>query len=794
MGASNSTSSNNEEDSNSATELTHNECLDYMMKGSRVIKSHVITSEKQKKSKKTLILDEDKLGFRYEPSVKGRDFKIPILSLKEIRLGNNLHTDEVLHNIPKKVQFATTYTNSEGEEVTNVFAAFSVHVAAIWVQGLNSLMSNAEEEIKRPDPLLEAWLKEAFDAVDVDKNGALTMQEVSDLLCLLNISSQNEDIKTKFQEANIDGQMGFKDGKLTRAEFANFFKKFNTRQEMEVIYNKYRDKNKSEWTPAELMLFLEDEQLACMDEKSVEEIIKEFEPSEELKKNSLLSLQGLTWYLLSEKNDILKDENQDMTQPLAHYFISSSHNTYLLEGQLRGQSSVQAYINAFKQGCKCVELDCWDGDNMEPIIYHGHTLTSKILFKDVVEAVNDYAFCVSDYPVIISIENHCSCQQQTVMAEHLKSILGDKLSINEVEDDLQYLPSPEDLKGKILIKGKKLSSEVECADVVDGAANECFGYVEEENEAEDALQEILTDEELVEKFDLAGDDFKLDELSKEKEKDNKPKKTSKLATELSLLVNYVQSVHFPGLQEALKKQACFKMSSLGESKFTSLAKSSPVAFCDYNKKFLTRTYPSGKRVDSSNYNPVTGWVVGCQIVALNFQTNGVMMDLLRGLFQFNNNCGYVLKPAFLREEGTSFDAEQIGNYENIASKNVSLTVISGQLLPKQNSKATNIVDPYVAVSVYGVKQDTKEKFKTKTIQNNGFNPIWNETFEFVLNAPELALLRFAVLDSVLGKDDLVAQYTLPFSSLKPGYRRLKLLKCTGEEVSHATLFVHTKIN
>lgn len=65
------------------------------------------------------------------------------MSLKEIRLGNNLHTDEVLHNIPKKVQFATTYTNSEGEEVTNVFAAFSVHVAAIWVQGLNSLMSNA---------------------------------------------------------------------------------------------------------------------------------------------------------------------------------------------------------------------------------------------------------------------------------------------------------------------------------------------------------------------------------------------------------------------------------------------------------------------------------------------------------------------------------------------------------------------------------------------------------------------------------------------------------------------------
>jgi hypothetical protein len=78
------------------------------------------------------------------------------------------------------------------------------------------------------------------------------------------------------------------------------------------------------------------------------------------------------------------------------------------------------------------ELDCWDGDNGEPVIYHGHTLTSKvcgrgtsgasglwlmpvqITFENVIRAINDYAFAVSPYPVILSIENHCSLPQQVV--------------------------------------------------------------------------------------------------------------------------------------------------------------------------------------------------------------------------------------------------------------------------------------------------------------------------------------------------------------------------------------------
>lgn len=44
-------------------------------------------------------------------------------------------------------------------------------------------------------------------------------------------------------------------------------------------------------------------------------------------------------------------------------------------------------------------------------------------------------------------------------------------------------------------------------------------------------------------------------------------------------------------------------------------------------------------------------------VALNFQTPGYEMDLNAGRFLINGQCGYVLKPACLRQRDTTFDPE-----------------------------------------------------------------------------------------------------------------------------------------
>lgn len=48
-------------------------------------------------------------------------------------------------------------------------------------------------------------------------------------------------------------------------------------------------------------------------------------------------------------------------------------------------------------------------------------------------------------------------------------------------------------------------------------------------------------------------------------------------------------------------------------------------FLLYNRNALSRTYPKGQRVESSNYDPYPLWAVGCHMVALNFQTAGTII-------------------------------------------------------------------------------------------------------------------------------------------------------------------------
>lgn len=56
------------------------------------------------------------------------------------------------------------------------------------------------------------------------------------------------------------------------------------------------------------------------------------------------------------------------------------------------------------------------------------------------------------FPVILSIEDHCSIVQQRFMATSFKKVFGDMLLTKAVDIAADGLPSPNQLKRKILIK------------------------------------------------------------------------------------------------------------------------------------------------------------------------------------------------------------------------------------------------------------------------------------------------------------------------------------------------------
>ncbi|XP_039174776.1 1-phosphatidylinositol 4,5-bisphosphate phosphodiesterase zeta-1-like, partial [Crotalus tigris] len=211
-------------------------------------------------------------------------------------------------------------------------------------------------------------------------------------------------------------------------------------------------------------------------------------------------------------------------------------------------------------------------------------------------------------------------------------------------------------------------------------------------------------------------------------------------------------------------------------------------FVQHTVRFLTRIYPRGIRTNSSNYNPQEFWNVGCQMVALNFQTPGVQMDLQIGKFSDNGGCGYILKPEFLRNKQTSFTPYNI----SVDHQPITLTIklISGHQLPPSNLSRTNKADPLVILEIYGIPED-QAKQQTCVVRSNALCPRWNQTFTFHIRVPELALLRFVVEDQFsLASNDFLGQYTLPLLSINRGYRHVPLFSKLGVSLRPASLFVH----
>uniref|UniRef100_A0A674EA28 Phosphoinositide phospholipase C n=1 Tax=Salmo trutta TaxID=8032 RepID=A0A674EA28_SALTR len=747
------------------------DCISAMMEGTEFRK----VRSNSRVYQRYYLLESGLQALRWEPSKKESDkARIAVPSIREVRTGRNtetFRTSGVYDQISEDCAFSIIY--GETYEALDLVAN-SAEVANVWVTGLRYLILYGKHAIdmmaSSEDSLRLAWLAETFSSMVVsDGQGGgevgISLRSAVGLIRSVNPGVRSEKVEHRFKELHrVKERMN--GGRVTKEEFIEVFHDLCTRPEIYFLLVQFSS-NKEYLDTKDLMRFLEVEQgMAQGTEDSSLELIQSHEPSEEGRHQGCLSLDGFTRYLTSLESHLFDPEHsqvcQDMSQPLSHYYINSSHNTYLIEDQFRGPADITGYIRALKMGCRCVEVDVWDGPDDEPVVYTGHTLTSPVKFNCVLDVIGRFAFEASEFPLILCVENHCSPRQQRVMLQHLRKILGERLYTEPLREGEGYLPSPNALRGKILLKGQKL--EEGC-----GGAE---GDVTDEDEGAEMCQRMniksLTPPTTPKRFQLLK--------------------------ELSDLVTLCKSVRFTDFQLSFSTQKPWELCSFNETLAVRCASERPGDFVNYNKRFLSRVYPSAMRIDSSNMNPQDLWKCGCQIVALNYQTPGLMMDLNIAWFRQNGNCGYVLRPAIMRQEVSYFSADTRDSVPGVSPQLLHVKVISGQNLPRPSGSGAkgDVVDPYVYVEIHGIPADCAER-RTRTVMQNGDNPIFDESFEFQINLPELAMVRFVVLDDEFIGDEFIGQYTIPLECLQPGYRHIPLQSLMGEDLPYAMLFVHVAL-
>jgi len=686
--------------------------------------------------------------------------------------------------------------------------------AAKWCKAIKDAIAN----VPAPPP---SKLTALFASVDTSKNGKVELDEVMKLIKRLGVRAPAEDVARMFSSIDKDNN-----GALDFGEFVQLYEGLLSVPEIHSLFSQIVLENRGDKALESVDTMYLDEHslkkfLKSMEGKNEEEdeddeisshftraILHSFRSSNISTPVGCMDVAAFTEFLTSPVANSIVDpallaRPQDMTRPIAEYFIASSHNTYLEGHQLRGVSSAAAYEAAFAKTCRCVEIDLWDGPNGEPIVYHGHTLVSKATAREVIAIIAKKAFTPENKtPVILSLENHCCIAQQEAFAKILKEELGDMLA-GPFPSNFEAMPSPEKLAGKVLLKGKITSDAAKV----------------EEEQPEPANKTVLTDVKAA-----AGD------VVPSKEKDKEAKKKMREAQQISDMLT--QLTHLGTFRCPAKDSNAVVRSELtevGDPKALSGGKPSRMMFslsekkvlklvgsgsCSsdpgyantrafgtaanhdavrmvqrYNALHVTRTYPKGTRVGSSNYNPIPGWQTGCQLVALNYQTSGLPMWLNKALFSLNGGCGYVLKPKWM-----------IAAEEPPASDSVKLTIhiiSAGRLLPENSTRKIN---PTVFVNMFGYLGNC-EQFITSPVKANAWNPVWGESCSFTVVAPEVSLIQFAIVnhtDKPVSDgsitDDLLCQCTVPFAAIRPGYRSIPLYDPqTGDKLQDAFILVQVKI-
>uniref|UniRef100_L2G0Q5 Phosphoinositide phospholipase C n=1 Tax=Colletotrichum fructicola (strain Nara gc5) TaxID=1213859 RepID=L2G0Q5_COLFN len=457
-------------------------------------------------------------------------------------------------------------------------------------------------------------------------------------------------------------------------------------------------------------------------------------------------------------------ELTDRSHPLPEYFISSSHNTYLLAHQLYGSSSAEAYEDTLRAGARCVEIDAWDNpDNKdEPKVTHGYTLVSHIPFRAVCETIRD----VVDQeardpnpaaPILLSLENHCDPEGQMRLVHIMKEVFGDRLLSKAVREK---------------------------------------GHAEQEGDSPVRLEELGNKIVLIVEYHFPGEpddsSSSSDDEDEEERKNHEAYKAKKKAAPKTLIVPelealgvYAQSVKpvdNSWYEDILKDGPHHHLINVSESGLASHMPEASDKISRHNAQHLMRVFPKGTRISSKNLHPVPFWGIGAQICALNWQTFGASMQLNEALFSGSE--GFILKPAALRAGGS-------GHLDSGGKKKLRLHVGGATDVPIPSKRDDDEpIKPYLTCTLVHPHDLSMEPPKRKTAGENPppTEPLWDETLEWEYQDNEMVFLRMLIKsDDSFARNPMLAVGAVRLAYTVPGWVFIRMLDLKGRETTCSIL-------
>lgn len=691
----------------------------------------------------------------------------------------------------------------------------------------------------------------------------LTLEGVENLCRSLHINCSKNVLRAQFTKADAS-----RNGTLNYVDFKDFVRRLKERQDIREIYKGFISDDADGLDLAAYLTFLRDTQAVEIEanraywETKFHHTIKKAKEGcsgsqhDDETVQPRMNFEAFSTFLSSTANNVLLPRKSDITfdRPLNEYFISSSHNTYLLGRQVAGSSSTEAYIRVLQRGCRSVEIDCWDGPDGRPIVSHGRTLTSSVLFSDCISVIGKYAFVSSPYPLFLSLEVHCNPEQQQVMVDVMRHTLGDRLVDTPFMTNVFSLPSPEELKHRILIKVKagdnpvekvsgntspvgrrerSFSSPFSRPQTLDNSAIPSGPWLS--NPSSRSPSEYSTSfwapgkgSMTTTSISSATDESDAAPATDVVTTKSKKKQKSKIIKSLGDLGVYTRGLKY--ISFALPESKTYNhIFSLAERTFEALCRDMDIKLQleKHNLRYMMRVYPSAFRLRSTNFDPLAFWKRGVQMVALNWQTYDLGMQMNDAMFAAGaDRTGYVLKPKELRASSSSASPSTSGDTRNRVEKKLvkfSVEMISAQQLPRARGMAVDeSLDPYIEIEMFSAEDKAKgvatgeggldasarnglsgigspHRRRTIIVQSNGYNPIFNDRFKLSLETkyPSLVFVRWTVWDSADGRNygnssAPLATFTAKLSSLQQGYRHLPLFDHNGEQFLFSTLFCRIK--